>query len=189
MVAGAPDNMVEYYVRQAIIDMAYKTLNIQRDYYIDTQCNVCDYELPLEDGFYPHMIRSVELDGRELIGVQHPPARGEMFHGNFYYEQPNRLLVGSVPSSDCDEGLLVRTVVVPSQKTCSVDRWIYDRYLNDIVTGALSHLFLMAGASWYSTTNGGIYLRRWKGMLANMKTERHKGNIAGPTFMKTRRVV
>jgi hypothetical protein len=189
MVVSAPDGVIEQYVRQALIEFAQKTLFFQRDYYIDLQENVSDYTIPIEDGFYPHMIREVSVNGMRLHSVERPPLDDAQFYGKVYFEKPCRIVVGHCPDEDCTDGLLVRADVVPSQDTCCVDQWIFDTYLGDIAQGALSHLLIMPGAAWFNPQQGGIFLRRWKGVLANIKTTHHKGYNSGPTIIKVKRFV
>jgi hypothetical protein len=161
---------------------------IQRDLWIDVQEGVQDYNLDVPDNYTLHMVREVRRQHNHLL----PVARA-LCHNlgprQYYFEQPCQIMIGSVPTSDCAEGLYVRAVVIPSQDSCEIDAWMFDRYGEDIAYGALSRAYLMTDAAWYNTRDGGIMMRRWNTSINRIKVEKAKNGVAGPMAIKIPRYV
>jgi hypothetical protein len=183
---GAPIDMIKHQVRASIIELVTRTAILTRDVYVDTQCDVGDYDLTLDDGYVIRSIKSVCLGACELRPLTDLPC-GDHGPNGYYFERPCQLVVTPKPSSDCQDGITVKAVVAPSHQSCLFDKWLYEYYAEDIATGALSRLMIMKGANWYDTKQGGIMLRRWKGVLANIKTEKSKNFTSRPTIIQVKR--
>ena len=184
----APPDVMEFAVRQAVIEFAQTSLSIQRDVYIDAQACVQDYEICLDDNYVVHSVRSVCVEGCDLT-ARTEPVCDHIPSNQFYFENPDQLLVGRSPAEDKPGSIVVRTVVHPSPDSCSVDRWVYDRHSEAIAAGALSRLLLMKDSQWYSQREAAIHLRRWKTFKNRIKGAQAKNHIAGPVYMRTRRFV
>lgn len=187
---NVPTDVAEHSIRQAAIEFARVTLSLQRDLYVDMQAGVWDYRLDVPDDYTLHAVRSVQVEGCCLGARTRPPCGPcDMLLGEFYFEKPCSLLVGRTVPCDTQEALLARVVVIPGQQSCGIDKWVYDTWAEDIGNGALSRLLLMKDASWYSTGDAGIMLRRWKNALNRAKGAQAKSHVSGPTFMGRRRFV
>jgi hypothetical protein len=187
---GVPQDVAEHVVRQAAIEWARVTLSLQRDLYIDMQACVQDYRLEPPDGYTIHAVREVEVCGCCLTARTGPPCGScDLRTNEFYFQKTCNLLVGRTVPCDTPEALLARVVVIPGQQSCEIDKWVYDTWAEDIGNGALSRLLLMKDASWYSTADAGIMLRRWKNALNRAKGAQAKSHVSGPTFMGRRRFI
>jgi hypothetical protein len=181
------DDIAEFAVRDAAREWAKSTLSLQRDLYVDVQANVHDYFVCAPDGYAIHNVREVNLDCCPLRPHLNPDCYEHP--GSFYFENPDRVLIGAPPCEDVKEGLMVRATVHPGESSCAIDRWVLDRHAEDIATGALSRLLLQPDAPWFSTALGGVMMRRWKTSLNRAKGAQAKNHVSGPTFMKVPRWV
>jgi hypothetical protein len=174
----APTNVIEHFVREAAIEFARKTSILQRTLWVDLQECVRDYRLVAPDGYKIHLISEVSMGCLRL----HPAAyttRHDLRHAQYFFDPPCGLAIGNSPDADEKEGLAVRTSVIPSHESCEVDAILLDLYADDIRAGALSRLFLMNNQPWYSTMNGGIWLKRWKSAINQVKVEKVKNHSTG----------
>lgn len=172
--------------RNATIELARKSLNLQRDLYIDAQECVNDYTIEVEDGYNIHMVREVCCGDTTLYprtNIECCPSGGCTFH----FDYPCELYLDTAPSCDQQDGIYVRASVLPSQDTCKIDKWVYDKHAEDIATGALSRLMIMHGTEWYDPRQGGIMLRRWRNVMSQSRVEQAKAHNAGPVMMKAKR--
>ena len=184
--ALCPTNVIDFYVRTAAIELARRSLNMQRDIWIDLQAGVHDYEICLDD-VNLHLIRQVCCGEEEL----HPVTKLQCCPGSgnyYYYEKPNKLLLGRTPQEDCPEGLFVRAIVKPRQDACTLDECYYEDFAETIATGALSRIMIM-DKPWRDVQAGGIMRTRWKEFMNAAKVEHTKGGSAGPKFVKIPRFV
>lgn len=184
-VQHAPVDMMKQHIRAAAIELITKTATLTRDLYVPTQDGVADYDLVLEDDYVIRAVEEVCLNGVKIPHREKLDCCG--VSQGYYFDRPCSLLINPTPDSDCKDALLVKVVVAPSHQSCTIDRWIYEYYAEEIATGALSRIMLVKGANWYDTKQGGIMLRRWKGILAQIKTEKSKNFTTGPTIIKVKR--
>lgn len=183
-----PEDIASFLVRAAVIEWATETLMLQRDVYIDVQSCVSDYTVEVPDGFTLHSIREAYFKGSRLTPVQRIGSYG-VHHGQVYFDGINQIMLGDAPAEDEKGALLVRAIVLPTQQSCEIDSWVFQRYAEQMANGGLSRAFLMNGTPWASPREGGIMLRRWQTFMGRVKSERVKGGIAGPTFIKVPRFV
>jgi hypothetical protein len=184
----APLNVIEHAVRETVIEWAERSMSLVRDIFIDAQENVRDYEVVAEDGYNIHTFNNVSYHDRNLraagFSMHH-----DLCYGYYAFRIPSALLLGETP--DCDEAraIYVSAVVKPSQVSCSVDRWVFERHAEAISTGAISRMALIANQDWTSVQTAGIMLRRWEAFLGRIKSEVSKNYSTAPSFMRARRFI
>lgn len=183
-IASAPAEVIDFAVRNAVIEMMKESLQMQRDLYIDVQECVRDYEVCVP-GLVLHAVREVHFQHRELLPVTSPTPH--LYPGHFYHEPDRGIMIGTQPACDEEGALYVRAVVHPSRDSCEVDRWVYERHADAVAEGALSRMFLMKDMGWYDTALAGISMRRFKNAKNRMKGEQAKHRVSGPTLMKAPR--
>lgn len=187
-VMNAPATVIEHFVREAAIELARKTQILQRTMWVDLQECVRDYRLVAPDGYKIHLISDVSMGCLRM----HPAAyttRHDLRHAQYFFDPPCGLAIGNSPDEDEKEGLTIRASVIPTHDSCEVDAFLLDVHGDDIRAGALARLFLMNGQPWYSTMNGGIWLKRWKSAINQVKNERFKNHSSGAIKMTAPRFV
>ena len=185
-IPAAPADVIDFAVRNAVIEMVKESLQMQRDIYVDVQECVCDYEICIP-GMVLHAVREVHFHRRELHPITSPTPY--VYSGQYYHEPEKGILIGDQPGYDSEGALYVRAVVHPSRDSCEVDRWVYERHADAVAEGALSRLFGMKDMSWFDRAEAGVAMRRFKTAKNRMKGEQAKHRISGPTFMSARRFV
>lgn len=207
MVPGCPDEIIASYVRQAVIEVADRTLAFKRMVPIELQIGVRSYALEAED-----CTRVVAIDwicdyrGRRHFPKPNAPCvmpcatwcnpacswgSFNPFEGYNWasFKQPNVLELSFMPDCDVATGMAVRLTVAPTRDACDVDRIAYDKYAQDIHVGAAKSLLALQQQAWYQPQMAAKYERDWQRILGKIATDAIVQESRGPFQATAQRFV
>jgi hypothetical protein len=177
-----PVHIAAHFVRVAALELLKISAMVAHDIYVDVQENVHDYEVVPDDGYTITAVRQVLLGDTELLHSTRKDRHASS--GGYTFDPPCTIVLGRSPMCDQREGLLISATVVPSLRSCSIDSWVYDRYAEDIATGALARILLTQKASYSDKSYAGIMQKRWNTILIDAKVEAMRGRVTGPSVVR-----
>lgn len=161
---GAPDNVIQAYVRRVAHDFALRTGVLRKSIYIDAACGVCDYPIPFIDAEDVVSIKSVALNGRELDKTE-------------YSVVDEVLYINAVPSCDYPEGICIEYSYAPCTDTdCEVPPDFCTRYRTYIIDGVLADMLSMESMDWYSPAQATIRSDKFERSISRARTDARKRN-------------
>lgn len=169
-VDGVPANVMGHAARLAAIEFAQKTRMIERTMFIGLQAGKTHYQLMHTDG-----VQIMSLVSLRRCRRHHPLRASE-----FEFRMPGNLILRDAPDEDEPRALEITAVVAPGQDTCSIDRWVYDRYAETIAAGALSRIFAMPGEDWFSASVATMWGRTFNSRLGQATVDSKSGYSAAP---------
>lgn len=179
---GVPNELAAHRVHVGAMEFCRLTGILKRVYYGDVYKTVENYAIADYDGYNFNMLHSVRVCGIVQKVLNRYPSGG--YGSGAYFEPPNMLYILPPPDRDEPDGLEVELSVVPSQESCEIERFIYERYGQAIASHALSSLLRMKGTNWYDPSNAAIYYRQFKTAVNREKVRIEKGHQRGPLIMR-----
>lgn len=188
-----PDVVIEAAIRDAAIEFMRESQYLRRIITMDSQCNVDEYPLELDDCYYIISVRRVTYDGEGYDPI-HEEDTGNFISRNsprpfsnylFHLSDRNWLVLEPCPEESLDGGIQAYVTVAPSPNSCGMPKEVFNEYGTAIVDGALAELLLIKSQPWYDA--GQAVLRQKK--FAAAKTEaaaralkgfvtgKHKGSL------------
>lgn len=159
---GVPKDIALEYINQAAIDFCTRALILKRRLVFDIQSDVQDYYLQAgeyEKIYYIHSMRygcNVTLSNFNCD----IPLHG--FSDQYFsFEPPDKIWIKDKPIKDQKNAVEVIYFAVPNPEACMVDRLLFDRYQDAIVSGALAHLLLMRKYQFADPQLAAIYDNRF----------------------------
>lgn len=173
---GVPDDVALEYLGQAAVDFAVKSRLLKRRLVADIQASVQDYYLEAGEAEQIHLVQlvSVGCDCGGGFSRTSCAVRGgycDSQNGVFDFLPPDKVWLKQPPEADVEEGLLVEYVAAPTQSACEVDRLLFDRYQDGIVSGALGYLLLMNQYGFADPHLADVYERRFKKAVNQAKID------------------
>lgn len=174
---GAPEPMVEAFVRRTANDFAHKSGVLVEKHYADIDCGVIDYPIALS--------RSTELVSIKRVSVNEIP-----LDKSDYNVDDDMLFLNNVPACDIKEGLCVEYTYAPcTEGSCSVPEGFCTRYREAIIDGALHHLLSMPNMDWYSRGDAQMHQENYNIAVSSARTDikkRKNNNKRSVYDIKTR---
>lgn len=174
---GAPEPMVEAYIRRVANDFAHKTGVLRQKYYADIDCGVYDYPIDFTRSTELVSVKKVTVNERELDKSE-------------YFIEDDKLLLAWKPNCDIREGLCVEYSYAPcTEGSCEVPEGFCTRYREAIINGAISHLLDMPSMDWYAEGASNEYRMKYLDAVGDAKSDirkRRGGNNKSIYNIRTR---
>lgn len=188
VVHNAPFDLVVGFCRRAAIDLCERAPVLKDTLTSDVQAGVADYALDWDsDQLTIRGVSQVHLGEIELHCLDKRPVKYSGVKQGFWFEPPRELIVSPAPPLDEDGWLVVEAIAKPLPTADTLPRILYDQYGEIIGDGALSRLLLMKTADWYDPQAAGIYLKRFRGAVAQVRTGLTRGLSTGPMIARAPR--
>lgn len=164
---GVPDSIAIEYLRQSAYTFAKESRLLERTIRINTQQGVDDYYL--ENGSEQIVtIKSVTVDDKCC-------KRRQCFEplnvcDRFKFFPPDKIVLNSTPKDD-NGSIVVVYYAAPTQDTCEIDKFLFDRHHDAIVHGALSQLLLMSKYDFSDYRLASLYQQWFDKSVASAKID------------------
>lgn len=86
-----------------------------------------------------------------------------------------QIILAPVPDTTIASGLTMTLVVHPDQTATAFPRWLFDRFIYQIASGAIAYLMLMPNRPWSSPKEGFLHRENFENAINNA---RHAGFVA-----------
>ena len=168
MVPGCPDTLVIQHVRSAAIELCEKSSFYQEDLDpITVVKGIYEYDLDVPRNTVAHKIRWALLEGEYvefastgLMAQREPNWRDKNMSGRpkmIAQIRPDAFWLCPVPKQKVKNGLVVRAVLKPSQKSMSLEDRVADECHDAIVNGALFRLLRLPSKDWTDLGGAKVY--------------------------------
>ncbi|QEY24780.1 hypothetical protein D0T90_10135 [Neisseria animalis] len=170
---GVPDDVALDYIGQAAFEFAVKTRLLKRELVFDVQADVQDYYLEAGECEQVHLIRKIDLDCDVCGTASCAVDAGYCANQNllFDFEPPEKIWLKKRPDADAENAFRVEYVAAPTQTACEVDRLLFDRYQDAVVSGALAYLLLMRQYDFAAPQLADRYESRFRREINRAKIE------------------
>lgn len=188
-VAGCPDELAEFHVKQAAIELAKFSGALEYRQTINLWNGVNTYAIGTPEGYEFGRIAQLEYNGSTTAN---PFIDGSICRCGgltFTVTPPNCITVSPTPSKDTADGLTVVTCVYPSQSSTAVDRDFAQRYYETIASGALERLFKLPETTWQSAPLSKDFGAGFRSGKVQARVDRMQNFTEGAIKMRVQRIV
>lgn len=188
---AAPENSIVQAITETVFDFTKKSRLLERRAVIKTQREVLDYYIePLADEQI-NLIKSICVDGiciefangrccddrcaayyQQFFGCSDIGYMPMM--GTYAFEPPNKIVLTEPPVTD-DLKIIVKYYAMSTQTACNVDKLVFDRYLDAIVSGAQARLLTLPAWEWTAPSFGLNAERKYQMKLAEAALDVTRG--------------
>lgn len=184
---GVPDDVALEYIGQAAHEFAIKTRLLKRELRFDVQAGVQDYYLAAGANEQVHLVHALAYGkcGNRGCRVECSVPLHRCDNALFAFEPPDKIWLKKLPETDIENGLVVEYVAAPVQMACEVDRLLFERYQDGIVSGALAQLLLMRKYGFADPQLAGVYEQRFGRALTQGKIDVAREFKTGSRNMQT----
>ena len=135
---GAPDNVIESYVRRVAHDFAMDSGVLRKRAYFDLVCGVADYPI-------------MSVENEDIISYKKVTVNGCELTKNQYRIIDEILYLERKPCDDIEEGICIEYSYAPcTDVSCEVPDDFCTRYRSTIIDGVLAEMLSMESMDWYS---------------------------------------
>jgi len=162
---GAPTILVRNTVKGVIIEFCKRTLCLKANpasFYIDA--DVHTYSLKYDSDRYMTLDIEDFRKGETNNGQELEPTTSKKLDSTqpnwrvttgtpkayLLTDDVNTVRVYPIPSADSDDEYFVKAIVCPKKDQTEVPQFLYEKWEDDIQSGALAKLLAMPGASWFN---------------------------------------
>lgn len=179
-VNGCPEIQILDAILRAGIQFCKESRAIKQKVSVTTVAGTSEYTMTLPTGLVPEEIIEVRRD--KFDALEASSFAGFMYMNlnhvdgapQFYYMNgSNKLVLGAIP--DSVETLDVWLRVRPIEDATVLPDELFDRYRDDIASGAKSRLMLMKDKPWTDIPQAGIYKTLFDEAIAKSNTRDAKG--------------
>lgn len=114
----------------------------------------------------------------------------QSLEGNpYYYFRPRESVVRLVPTPELTipNNLRVRAAIAPTRASTTVDRELFERFLEDISFGARARLYDTPNQPYYDTKASQLYLKRFNDSMAEVRAMINRGNVRASNKIEIQR--
>lgn len=176
---GVPESVALEFLGQAAIDLARGAHLLKRHAKLDIQRGVRDYFLGSNGREQVDVLLSVDFKGRFDDALPHL-LRHAAPMAEYRFEPPDKVFLKCVPSSDCANGLVVDYLAIPTQSACEVDKLLFDRYQDVVVSGALAQILLLRKYDFADVQLAAVYEQRFKSGVHRAINDAQRDFVATP---------
>lgn len=183
--ADIPTAMHKYQLQKAMREFMRRSRIQIRTVCFQLTCGVTEYQLELPD-------QEEFISFQRSNGPGRTDAGGITECGGFRLSWDVSTCNVSVhPEPNCAGTACVRIATTPSLESCQVDRKLFSRYSDALISGAKSYLYAMDGenVTWFNPSLAQYHELKFSSHITDAATDKMTGHGAGPFTMKSRRMV
>lgn len=176
-----------YFMMRACTEFMSETNLVEGVFYLDAQACVDTYRMETKDGIIPLRISQVQCgdDRFDVRTDDYSHQRGR----SYFFNPPFDIHLHPAPQCDIPSAIEIRATLGLSYSACAVPSIILDRYLDTLVSGALSKAYLMEDTEFSDPRKAGIHRSNFLRGIKQALKEKAGAFSNGPLFMKSARWV